>query len=122
MYRKYLIALRRILGQDTSLETRKMEENYAAMRATAFWCFQGQDVMRKANVDFISRAKPSLHQAEDVDSYQLPCLRHGRLVDCCLTNSEAIHIECCDSHQFLAAFWRRLLLGAEGGLFFVIGV
>ena len=68
MYCKYLIALRRILAQNTSLETRTTEENYAAMRATAFWCFQGQDVIRKANVEFVSRAKPILHQAEDVDS------------------------------------------------------
>ena len=68
MYCKYLIALRRILGLNTSLETRTTEENYAAMRATAFWCFQGQDAMRKTNVNFVSRMKPSLHQAEDIDS------------------------------------------------------
>ena len=62
MYLKYLRALRRILGQNTSLETRTTEENYAPMSATALWCFQGQEVMRKANVDFISRAKPSLNR------------------------------------------------------------
>ena len=68
MYCKYLIALCRLLGQNTSLETRTTKENYVAMRATASRCFQGQDVMRKANVDFIIRTKPSLHQADDVDS------------------------------------------------------